>query len=186
MTRGGRSYASAPGHWFSVESSPCLLRAIPAEAGSHKHTVGWMHPSPGPKPPPPRSNIPTRVAFRPQCLVAVTWCRLPSRYRGTSWNQQQRFPRLPRGVREQVQPPLPSTAQAADAKALTPNLSLIQADEGCFRDRIVTCFPLDVPARRIAVHSQVLRGEGEKPEVIAVRPVAMRDKGRHSPASENR
>ena len=51
---------------------------------------------------------------------------------------------------------------------------MIQADEGCFRDRIVTSFSLDVPARRIAVHSQVLRGEGEKPEVIAVGPVAMR------------
>ena len=64
-----------------------------------------------------------------------------------------------------------TTTASAATMALTP---LIQADEGCFRDRIVTSFSLDVPARRIAVHSQVLCGEGEKPEVIAVRPVAMR------------
>src|SRR5258707_4152888 len=55
-----------------------------------------------------------------------------------------------------------------------PALSLIPTDENCFRDRILARLSLNVRAGRIGLCPKMVRREGEQPEVIMMRPMAMR------------
>src|SRR6266404_5698560 len=55
-----------------------------------------------------------------------------------------------------------------------PALSLIPTDEDCFRDRILARLSLNVRAGRIGLCPKMVRREGKQPEVIMMRPMAMR------------
>src|SRR5713101_9471468 len=55
-----------------------------------------------------------------------------------------------------------------------PALSLIPTDEDRFRDHILACLSLNVRAGRIGLCPKMVRREGKQPEVIMMRPMAMR------------
>lgn len=55
-----------------------------------------------------------------------------------------------------------------------PALSLIPTDEDRFRDRVLACLSLNVTAGRIGLCLKIVHREGKQPEVIMMRPMAVR------------